>query len=260
MKATDIKRARELSQQVRAFSNGKVAKKKKERPRTLSEKISDITQYKSPIQPTVIEKEKRVYMGEPGKPGRDGLPGFRGEPGESGKPGRDGLPGKTPVKGVDYFTDNEIQAIKKMILTELAVPRTEDETPIVAADVAVTPDMVKKIIAIMHSLPEVDKLEVSKGVRNAQSFIYGGTKYKMSELMHGGSSASSSSSTAVYGEVVAGSGTAWTLAHTPDTNTLRLFANGQRLTAGTDYTLAGATITTVLSWDAGTLLADYNYV
>lgn len=256
MKATDIKRARELSQQVRAFSNGKGQKKKKERPLTLSQRVAGITQYKSPIQTAVISTEKRVYLGKPGDKGADGV----GIPGKDGRHGRDGLPGKTPVKGVDYFTDNEIQAIKKMILTELAVPRTENEAPKIAADFEVTPEMVKKIIGIMHTLPEMDKLEVSKGVRNAQSFIYGGTKYKMSELMHGGSSASSSSSTSVYGEVVAGSGTAWTLAHTPDTNTLRLFANGQRLMAGTDYTLAGTAITTVLSWDAGTLLADYNYV
>lgn len=72
-------------------------------------------------------------------------------------------------------------------------------------------------------------------------------------------SAGGSSSTAVYNEVVAGSGTSWTLANTPDTGTLQLYANGQRLMpgAGNDYTLSGAVITTSLSWIAGTLLADY---
>ncbi len=50
----------------------------------------------------------------------------------------------------------------------------------------VTPELVKKVISVMHSLPEKDKLEVSKGIRNAASFIYGGKKYGMHEMMHGG--------------------------------------------------------------------------
>jgi len=64
--------------------------------------------------------------------------------------------------------------------------------------------------------------------------------------------------TAVYNEVVAGSGTSWTLAGVPATGTLRLYANGQRLTITVDYTLAGAVITTLTSWVSGTLLADYS--
>lgn len=53
--------------------------------------------------------------------------------------------------------------------------------------VEVTPDLVKQIVQMMHILPENDKLEVSKGVRNASSFIYGKTRYQTEELMHGGS-------------------------------------------------------------------------
>ena len=40
-----------------------------------------------------------LLKGDPGEPGR---PGDKGDPGE---------PGYTPVKGVDYFTDEEIAAI-----------------------------------------------------------------------------------------------------------------------------------------------------
>jgi hypothetical protein len=67
--------------------------------------------------------------------------------------------------------------------------------------------------------------------------------------------------TPVIGEVVSGSGTSFTLAHTPVSSSLRLFGAGQRLTpgAGNDYTISGATITTVNSYSAGQLLADYNY-
>lgn len=68
-----------------------------------------------------------------------------------------------------------------------------------------------------------------------------------------------SGSNAIYNEVVSGSGTSWTLAHTPTTGTLQLYANGQRLMETTDYTLSGTTITTLTSWATGTLLADYLY-
>lgn len=65
--------------------------------------------------------------------------------------------------------------------------------------------------------------------------------------------------TQVLNEVVSGSGTSWTLAHTPNSAGVALYANGQRLTPTTDYTLAVATITTSLSWVAGTVIADYQY-
>lgn len=69
------------------------------------------------------------------------------------------------------------------------------------------------------------------------------------------------SGTPVYNEAVSGSATTWTLAHTPVAGTLRLYANGQRLTEGAlnDFTLSGTTITTNLSWSTGALLADYEY-
>jgi hypothetical protein len=67
--------------------------------------------------------------------------------------------------------------------------------------------------------------------------------------------------TPVINEVVSGSGTSFTLANTPVSGSLRLYGAGQRLTpgAGNDYTISGVTITTVNSYSAGQLLADYNY-
>jgi hypothetical protein len=65
--------------------------------------------------------------------------------------------------------------------------------------------------------------------------------------------------TFVFNEIVSGSGTSWTLAGTPTTGTVALYANGQRLMPGVgdDYTISGANITTALSWSSGTVLADY---
>ena len=68
------------------------------------------------------------------------------------------------------------------------------------------------------------------------------------------------SGTPVYDEAVSGSGTSWALAHTPVSGTLRLYGDGQRLTGGgVDYTLSGATITTINSYSATQIRADYNY-
>jgi hypothetical protein len=65
----------------------------------------------------------------------------------------------------------------------------------------------------------------------------------------------------VYNEIVAGSGTTFTLANTPINNSLRVWGNGIRLTPGAqnDYTLSGAVITTVNSYALGSLIADYSH-
>lgn len=58
-----------------------------------------------------------VMDGEDGANGKDGAPGEKGDkgdkgdPGEAGKDGKDGADGYTPVKGVDYFTKEEIQQV-----------------------------------------------------------------------------------------------------------------------------------------------------
>lgn len=96
-------------------------------------------------------------------------------------------------------------------------------------------------------------------LKNAESFIFGKKKYKIEELMRGSGGTGGASGTSVYGEVVAGSGTAWTLASAPTAGTLRLYANGQRLTVTVDYTQTGTSITTLTGWAVGTLLADYSH-
>lgn len=72
---------------------------------------------------------------------------------------------------------------------------------------------------------------------------------------------SGSTTNFVTNEIVAGSGTSWTLAAIPTLGSQAIYANGQRLTPGVgqDYTISGAVITTVLSWASGTVLADYRF-
>lgn len=63
----------------------------------------------------------------------------------------------------------------------------------------------------------------------------------------------------IENEIVSGSGTSWALAHTPAAGSVALFAAGIRLTPGigNDYTIVGTAITTVVSYPAKSLLADY---
>lgn len=65
----------------------------------------------------------------------------------------------------------------------------------------------------------------------------------------------------VGNEIVSGSGTSWTLANTPTTNSVDLRANGQFLTpgVGNDYTISGENITTANSYSAGTVVAFYRF-
>lgn len=166
---------------------------------SLSQKAKEIGKSKAPEIKVV---EKTLYYG---KPGEQGIKGERGEIGKSivgpqGEKGERGLDGLTPVKGKHYFTPREIEEVvniitkkvqKGIILPEMPAPVIQE----VQLASEVDTEFVKKIIAIMHSLPENDKLEVSQGIRNAQSFIFGGTKYKTEELMHGAGSSSGGSST-----------------------------------------------------------------
>lgn len=60
-------------------------------------------------------------------------------------------------------------------------------------------------------------------------------------------------------EVATGSGTSFSIAHTPIAGSTHVYANGQRLTPTVDYTISVANITTLQSWDAGVILVDYRY-
>lgn len=53
-----------------------------------------------------------------GDPGKDGTPG---EDGKDGKDGQNGQDGKTPVKGVDYYTEADKQEMVNAVLTALPV-------------------------------------------------------------------------------------------------------------------------------------------
>lgn len=59
-------------------------------------------------------------QGEKGDPGADGRNGIDGRDGVNGTDGIDGADGYTPIKGVDYFTDDEIASIINQVTNNVS--------------------------------------------------------------------------------------------------------------------------------------------
>ena len=161
--------------------------------------------------------------GERGRDGRNGIDGKDGRDGKDGKDGAMGPAGRPGRDGVDGATPS-IKAI-------MAVLRAE---PIQYKDIKGTPDF-KDLPALIQFL-------------------------KMGGFRGGGSTSGAATTVnSVYNEVVAGNTNTFTLAHTPTAGTLRVYGLGQRLLPTSEYTLAGAVITTIAAWTTGQIYADYNY-
>lgn len=95
---------------------------------TVPAKLSELTS--DAAHRTVTDSEKAAWDG---KLDADELPGavndalaqakasgeFDGRDGQDGQPGKDGKDGKTPVKGVDYFTSADQEAIVRQVIAAL---------------------------------------------------------------------------------------------------------------------------------------------
>lgn len=68
------------------------------------------------------EKGEKGDPGEKGEQGIQGVPGTNGIDGKDGVNGKDGTDGYTPVKGVDYFTPEEVQGIAEQAAGMVDVP------------------------------------------------------------------------------------------------------------------------------------------
>lgn len=181
------------------------------------------------IQGTIGNEGKAGKDGNPGKNGEDGEPGIQGEKGE---PGKDGKDAKAP---------STVDVLKK-IREKLKFSDLKDADDVVAS--------IRRIISSRdYDLKELKDVDVD-GVQAGDVLTFDGEKWVPG-------TAGGAAGTWVNNEVVAGSDTGWTLAHVPIAGSVLLYANGQRLTLSVDYTISGAAITTVLSWVAGTIIADY---
>lgn len=82
---------------------------KKETDNFLNEKL-DILELNNSINKALKEaKNSGEFDGEQGPAGPKGLQGAPGIQGPQGIAGKNGKDGKTPIKGVDYFTDDDKQ-------------------------------------------------------------------------------------------------------------------------------------------------------
>ena len=64
-------------------------------------------------------KEIATIMGPPGPQGEQGIQGIQGPQGPIGKTGTAGKDGHTPVKGVDYWTNEDKTEIINSVLAAL---------------------------------------------------------------------------------------------------------------------------------------------
>lgn len=189
------------------------------------------------------------------KDGKDGKEGKKGDKGDKGDTvvGPKGEDGYTPRKGVDYFDGKDgspdtAQQVRDKLET------LEGEERLDASAIKNLPKAVQEysqtsvgIHGPLWSLIDVDV----EGITAGQSIKWTGVRWIPFTPAGTGNAA--------YNEVAGGSGTAWTLDNEPTAGTLRVYANGQRLTETTDYSISGTDLTTVLSWSAGTVLVDYEY-
>lgn len=186
------------------------------------------------IIPTI--KGEKGDKGDKGEAGRNGVDGIDGKDGERGETGPQGVPGKIGKPGVDGKEG------EPGVAGPQGVPGKDAALP-----------KIKELVTRVLAEIDTESYAKDKDFKELVEFLRRGG------FRGGGSSTGGTTGTAVYNEVVGGSGTAWTLLHFPLTGTLRLFANGQRLTPTVDYTNVGAAITTLTAWASGTLLADYTF-
>ncbi len=144
--------------------------------------------------------------------------------------------GSTPIKGADYFTELEQEAMISEVLSRIEIPESEEVD---------TGAIVKSVVKELKrgGKSQLEMQDIKNMPLNMNDMRW-----------HGGGFTDSNF---IDNEVVAGSGTTYTLAKTPNVGSQHVYAIGQRLTPTVDYTISGKIISTVLSWNAGDILADY---
>ena len=73
-----------------------------------------LSEFKPDLELT--EEQIALLKGEKGDPGEKGDKGDKGDIGATGASGKDGY---TPVKGVDYFTDAELQEYMTLVMLQV---------------------------------------------------------------------------------------------------------------------------------------------
>jgi len=169
--------------------------------------------------------------GDVGKQGLQGIQGLKGDKGDKGKDGKDGRDGRNGKDGKDAENIN---------IEEIVKPINEK----ISSGMAKIDGRIKLVDQRWHGsgLSKVTTDSTLTGLGTGASPL---------------SVVNSSGITFVENEVVSGSGTTFTLANTPVALSVHVYGAGQRLVLTTDYTISGKIITTVNSWNATDIVADY---
>lgn len=207
--------------------------------------------------------DKLEYLkGDKGETGDSGqsIKGDKGEQGADGQSikgdkGEQGREGYTPVRGVDYWTRQDVEAMKTEIVK--LFPKQKEVKAVdhqKLVDTAI--DKVRKDIPTNESIASI--LLGHPVIRNLMhgggNIVSAGTNVTITTGPNGEKVISSTGGSGTYspqkaiGTVV---GTSITLPSTPLANTLVLNVNGQLMLEGVDFTLAVATISGLPSWVTG---------
>lgn len=187
--------------------------------------------------------------------------------------GKDGTDGKNGTNGKDAVSIDENALVKKVISK---IPENKASLKIIQEKFETDPmSVIEKIMALPDGkfklkTSHIDGLEQTMRAFQSQlgrGYLHGGgdtvaagTNITITTNTNGAKVINATGSgTAVYNEIVSGSGTTFTLANTPTAGTERIYGQGQRLYPTTDYTISGAVITTINSWLTSQILADYNH-
>lgn len=180
---------------------------------------------------------------------RDGKPGDRGTDGAHGyspRKGVDYFDGETPVRGIDYWTKEDVNHI----ISE-TVKRVPKQKAVTAQDVL---EEFKKNPITMKDLGDYEDI---KDLPQLIAFL------KRGGFRGGGSGGTSGATSTPYKDTFTGSsGSTFSLTFTPKANTLQLIRGGAVQEEGTsyDYTISGVTITLATPLISGeALFAMYSY-
>ena len=215
--------------------------------------VDAVASAKKDLENRIDARLSQIKNGKDGRDGKDGksIKGDKGDRGERGPMGKTfiALRGEKGEDGKDGSPDTPEDIVIKL-------ESLDGEDRLDASAIKNLPEFVQNnypaVMGGKGPLWALQDVDVS-GIVAGQSIRWDGVRWIPYTPAGGGGN------TAVYNEEVSGSGTSWTLAHTPASGTLRVYAIGQRLTIVTDYSLSGTTLTTVLSWSAGNILVDYEY-
>lgn len=116
----------------------------------LEEEITKVDSLETELRDLITDIQNKLDNGEfDGKDGKDGRDGQDGRDGVDGKDGQDGY---TPQKGIDYFTEQDIEEIEGDILNEVYTKSETDTLLEGKADVEDIPDVSSFITKDVNNL------------------------------------------------------------------------------------------------------------